>query len=74
MRRRLLPDLLRLTRLAARIAKLDKLLLRPADEVGASSKSSNSIGLGCNSSVIACRDEGEMVRGEGVGVGVLIRL
>ena len=62
-----LPDLLRLARLASRIAKLAKLLLQPADEVGACA---HSIGLGC-SSVEACRDEGGMVRGEGVGVGVL---
>ena len=65
--RRLLPDLLRLARLAFRIAKLAKLLLQPADEVGASA---DSIRLS-SSSMEACRDEGEMVRGEGVGVGVL---
>ena len=52
---------------AARISKPDKLLLQPAHVVGASS---DSIRLSC-SSMEACRDEGEMVRGEGVGVGVL---
>ena len=62
-----LPDQQRLALLAARIAQLAKLLLQPADEVGACA---HSIGLGC-SSVEACRDKGEMVRGEGVGVGVL---
>ena len=66
-RRRLFPDLLRLARLAARIAQLAKLLLHSSDQAGASA---DSIGLGC-SSVEACRDKGEMVRGEGVGVGVL---
>ena len=63
----LLADLQRLAHLAARIAQLAKLLLQPADEVGACA---HSIGLGC-SSMEACRDEGGMVRGEGVGVGVL---
>ena len=66
-RRRLFPDLLRLARLAARIAQLAKLLLHSSDQAGASA---DSIGLGC-SSVEACRDKGEMVRGEGVGVRVL---
>ena len=54
--------------LAARIAQLDQLLLQSADRVGACAHS--IIGLGC-SSVEACRDKGEMVRGEGVGVRVL---
>ena len=63
----LLADLQRLAHLAARIAQLDQLLLQSADRVGACA---HSIGLGC-SSVEACRDKGEMVRGEGVGVGVL---
>ena len=61
-RRRLFPDLLRLARLAARIAQLAKLLLYSSDQAGASA---DSIGLGC-SSVEACRDKGEMVGGEGV--------
>ena len=63
----LLADLQRLAHLAARIAQLAKLLVQSADRVGACA---HSIGLGC-SSVEACRDKGEMVRGEGVGVGVL---
>ena len=63
----MLPDLLRLVRLAARIVQLAKLLLHSSDRAGASA---DSIGLNC-SSVEACRDKGEMVRGEGVGVGVL---
>ena len=63
----LLADLQRLAHLAARIAQLDQLLLQSADRVGVCA---HSIGLGC-SSVEACRDKGEMVRGEGVGVGVL---
>ena len=63
----LLAALQRLAHLAARIAQLDQLLLQSADRVGACA---HSIGLGC-SSVEACRDKGEMVRGEGVGVGVL---
>ena len=63
----LLADLQRLAHLAARIAQLDQLLLQSADRVGACA---HSIGLG-SSSVEACRDKGEMVRGEGVGVGVL---
>ena len=62
-----LPDQQRLALLAARIAQLAKLLLQPADEVGASA---DSIRLS-SSSMEACRDEGEIVRGEGVGVGVL---
>ena len=57
----------RLALLAARVAQLVELLLQSADRVGACA---HSIGLGC-SSVEACRDKGEMVRGEGVGVGVL---
>ena len=63
----LLADLQRLAHLAARIAQLDQLLLQSADRVGACAL---SIGLGC-CSMEACRDEGGMVRGEGVGVGVL---
>ena len=62
-----LPDLQRLALLAARIAQLVELLLQSADEVGACA---HSIGLGF-SSMEACRDEGGMVGGEGVGVGVL---
>ena len=63
----LLADLQRLALLAARIAQLAKLLLQPADEVGACA---HSISLGF-SSMEACRDEGGLVGGEGVGVGVL---
>ena len=64
----LLADLQRLAHLAARIAQLaTKLLLQSADRVGACA---HSIGLGC-SSLEACRDKGGLVRGEGVGVGVL---
>ena len=63
----LLPDLQRLALLGARIAQLVELLLQSADRVGACAL---SIGLGC-CSMEACRDEGGMVRGEGVGVGVL---
>ena len=37
-RRRLFPDLLRLARLAARIAQLAKLLLHSSDRAGASSR------------------------------------
>ena len=62
-----LPDLQRLALLAARIAQLVELLLQSADEVGACA---HSIGLGF-SSMEACRDEGGLVGGEGVGVGVL---
>ena len=62
-----LPDQQRLALLAARIAQLVELLLQLADEVGACA---HSIGLGF-SSMEACRDEGGMVGGEGVGVGVL---
>ena len=51
-----LPDLLRLARLAARIAQLAELLLQPADEIGACA---HSISLGF-SSMEACRDEGGM--------------
>ena len=63
----LLPDLQRLALLGARIAQLVELLLQSADRVGACAL---SIGLGC-CSMEACRDEGGVVRGEGVGVGVL---
>ena len=47
----------------ARIAQLDQLLLQTADRVDGAC--AHSIGLG-SSSVEACRDKGEMVRGEGV--------